>query len=208
MPQTTLCSNYESVRQNLNCPNYQLKSYHKIKPNHHQYYTSIHTNEIFNILPELHQYTHITKLSIHILNTKQLENMECLLRQHIQPCPNIIDIELTIKVKIDNEIIRRLFQIFPNITRLRLDCPKGDCIDISTVNQNLKQLRLYALKIPDSCVDCICAMHGLESICFGHTTCQPIPQSVRDKLYNAFSEKIKEHPDWIQGEAHSFWFNY
>ena len=76
MPKTTLCSNYESVRQNLNCPNYQLKSYHKIKPNHHQYYTSIHTNEIFNILPELHRYTHITKLSIHILNTKQLENME------------------------------------------------------------------------------------------------------------------------------------
>ena len=123
-------------------------------------------------------------------------------------CPNIIDIELTIKVKIPDEICRRLFQIFPNITRLRLDCPKGDCIDISTVNQNLKQLRLYALKMPDSCVDCICAMHGLESICFGHTTCQPIPQSVRDKLMLLFTEKIKEHPDWVQSEAHSFWFNY
>ena len=207
MPQTTLCSNYDGKTQ-LNLNNLQLKSYHKIKPNHHQYYTSIHTNEIFSILPELHRYTHITKLNIHILNAKQRENMAFLLMQHIQPCPNIIDIELTVKVKIDNEITRRLFQIFPNINRLWLDCPKGDCIDISTVNKNLKQLRLYALKIPDSCVDCICAMKQLDSICFGHTTCKPIPQHVNDKLILLFAEKIKEHPDWLQGEAQSFWFNY
>lgn len=208
MPQTTLCSNYESVRKNLNCPNYQLKSYHKIKPNHHQYYTSIHTNEVFRILPELFRYTHITKLNIHILNAKQLENMECLLRQQIQSCPNIIEIELTVKVKVDNEITRRLFQIFPNITRLWLDCPKGDCIDISTVNQNLKQLCLYAKTIPDSYVDCICAMKQLDSVCFGYGGCIPMSQSVKDKLYNAFSEKIKEHPDWVQCTTHIFWFNY
>jgi hypothetical protein len=207
MPQTTLCSNYDGKTQ-LNLNNLQLKSYHKIKPNHHQYYTSIHTNEIFNILPELHRYTHITKLSIHILNTKQLENMENIFKNHTHVCPNITNIEITAKVKIPDEICRRLFQIFPNITRVWLDCPKGDCIDISTVNNNLKQLRLYALKIPESCVDCICAMNGLESICFGYEDCKPMPQSVKDKLLNAFAEKIKDHPTWLQGEAHSFWFNY
>ena len=207
MPQTTLCSNYDGKTQ-LNLNNLQMKSYHKIKPNHHQYYTSIHTNEIFNILPELYRYKHITKLSIHILNTKQLENMENIFRQQIHTCFNITDMELTVKVKLPDEICRKLFQIFPNITRLWLDCPKGDCIDISTVNQNLKQLRLYALKIPESCVDCICAMNGLESICFGYEGCTPMPQSVKDKLMILFSEKIKEHPDWIQGEGHRFWFNY
>ncbi len=208
MPQTTLVSNYESIRQNLNLKNLQLKSYHKIKPNHHQYYTSIHTNEIFSILPELYRYHHITDLSIHILTLKQLENMETLFSQQIHACPNITDMELTVKVKIPDEVCRRLFNIFPNITRLGLRCPKGECIDISTITPNLKQLRLYALKIPESCVDCICAMSGLESICFGYEDCKAMPQSVRDKLYNAFKNKIKEHPDWLQGEAHSFWFNY
>ena len=207
MPQTTLCPNFDG-HTNFKLSNLQLKSYHKIKPNHHQYYTSMHTNEIFNILPELHRYQHITKLSIHILNTKQLENMESLFRQQIHTCPNITDMELTVKVKIPDEICRRLFNIFPNITRLWLDCPKGDCIDISTVNTNLKQLRLYALKIPESCVDTICAMPRLNSICFGYTGCTPMTKSVKDKLLNAFGEKIKEHPDWLQGEAHSFWFNY
>lgn len=207
MPQTTLCSNYDGKTQ-LNLNNLQLKSYHKIKHNHHQYYTNIHTNEVFSILPELHRYTHITKLSIHILNAKQLENMECLLRQQIHTCPNIIDIELTVKVKIDDEVIRRLFQTFPNITRLWLDCPKGDCIDISTVNQNLKQIRLYAKNIPEECVASICAMNQLESICFGYTTCQPIPQYVNDKLMLLFAEKIKEHPDWLQNTNIHFRFNY
>jgi hypothetical protein len=208
MPQTTLISNYESIRQNLNLNNLQLKSYHKIKPNHHQYYTSMYTNEIFNILPELHRYQHITNLNIHILTLKQLENMEILLRQQIHPCPNITDIELTVKIKIPAEICHRLFNIFPNITRLGLRCPKGDCIDISTVTPNLKQLRLCALKIPESCVDYICAMPGLESICFDYEDFKPMPKSVKDKLFNAFGEKIKEHPDWLQWEAHSFWFNY
>lgn len=207
MPQTGLCPNYDGNTK-LKLNNLLLKSYHKIKPNNHQYYTSMHTNEIFNILPELHRYSHITDLYIHVLNTKQLENMECLLNQQIQACPNISNIELTVKVKIPAEICRRLFVLFPNITRVWLDCPKGECIDISTVNNNIKQLRLYALKIPDACVDTICSMHGLESICFGYEGCSPIPQNVRDKLLNAFAEKIKEHPEQLQGEAHSFWFKY
>ncbi len=207
MPQTTLCSNFDG-KTNLNLKNLQLKSYHKIKPNNHQYYTSIHTNEIFNILPELHRYKHITKLWIHILNPKQLENMETLLRQQINVCPTITDMELTVKVKIPDEVCRRLFNIFPNITRLWLDCPKGECIDISTVNPNLSQLRLYALKIPETCVDIICSMPALDSICFGYEDCKPMPQSVKAKLFNAFKNKINDHPTWLRGEAYSFWFNY
>lgn len=192
MPQTTLITNFSGYKLNLN--NLQLKSYHKIKPNHHQYYTCIHTNEIFNILSELHRYQHITKLSIHILNTKQLDNMESLFRQQIHPCPNITDMELTVKVKIPDEICRRLFNIFPNITRLGLRCPKGECIDISTVNPNLNRLQLYALKIPESCVDYICSMPALESISIDYEDYKPMPKSIKDKLFNAFGEKIKDHP--------------
>jgi len=206
MPHTTFWA--EWLPNGPQLQNYQLKSYHKIKPCNHTHYNTLHTNEIFNILPELFQYTHLTKLNIHILNAKHLENMEYLLRQQIQPCPNIIDIELTVKVKIPDDVSKRLFQIFPNITRLWLDCPKSDCIDISTVNQNLKQLHLYAKTILDSCVDCICAMHGLEYIFFGYTTYKPIPQHVNDKLMLLFAEKIKEHPYWRQTDNHIFWFNY
>jgi hypothetical protein len=206
MPNTTLVSEWLPNGPNLN--NYQLKSYHKIKPGNRIHYKSLHTNEIFTILPELHRYTHLTKLSIHILNPKQLANVECLQTQRIQPIPNIIDIELTVKVKIDNEITRRLFQLFPNITRLWLDCPKGDCIDISTVNQNLNSLRLEAINIPDAYVDSICSMKQLESIWFGYSDLKPIPQHINDKLMLLFTEKIKEQPDWLQGNAHSFCFNY
>ena len=208
MPTTTFVSGFMVELGVHSLPNYQLKSYHKIKPGDHIHYKSLYTNEIFSILPEIHRYTHITMLNIHILNAKHLANMECLLRQQIQSCPNIIDIELTVKVKVDNEITRRLFQLFPNITRLWLDCPKGDCIDISTVNQNLKQLRLYAKTVPDSCIDSICAMKQLDSIYFGYSDLKPIPKHLNDKLILLFAEKIKEHPDWLQGEAHSFSFNY
>ena len=123
MPQTTLASKWLPNGPDLK--NYQLKSYHKIKPADRIHYKSLYTNEIFNILPELYQYSHITDLSIHILNKNQLENMECLVNKQIRQCPNITTIELTVKVKIPDDIINRLFLLFPNITRLWLSYPKA-----------------------------------------------------------------------------------
>lgn len=116
MPQTTLVPEWDLHKPELK--NYQLKSYHKIKPADHIRYTSMHTNEIFNILPELHRYQHIKQLWIHILNKKQLENMECLSRQQIQQFPNITNINLTVKVKGTDDIIKSLLKLFPNLTSI------------------------------------------------------------------------------------------
>ena len=139
MPTTTLVPEWDSHKPELK--NYQLKSYHKIKPADRIRYTSMHTNEIFNILPELYSYSHIIELWINILNPKHLENMECLSRQQIQQFPNITNINLTVKVKGVDDIIKSLLQLFPNLNCIWIspDTPyyisvKGNGYFTSTVN--------------------------------------------------------------------------
>lgn len=107
--------------------------------------------------------------------------MECLLNKQIRQCPNITRIELTVKVKIPNDYIIRLFLLFPNITRLRLSYPKGACISLFGIGYNLQQLCLSAKEIPEACIDSICTMNQLNSICIGYVNCDKLPQPYIDK---------------------------
>lgn len=206
MPQTTLGSEWLSNGPDLK--NYQLKSYHKIKPAERVYYTSMHTNEIFNILPELYQYSHVTYLIIHILNPKQLENMECLGNKLIRPCPNITTIQLTVKVKVPDDIINQLFLVFPNITRLWMSYPKGACISLMGIGPNLQQLRLRAKKISEACIDSICRMNQLNSISIGYENGEKLPQPYIDKLMELVANRNDYNADWLHADDTQFNYNW
>lgn len=184
---------------------YKLSNYHKIKPEHRNCYTTIVTNELFDILPELYKYDHVTNINISLLQKSCLNNINILYNGSVQQCPNITNVSLTINVTISDNDIKRIFDIFPNMTTLYIDTYNRKCIDLSFIKDSLTNLTIYTKSYTDNTIDAICKLRNLAYFRLFTKSVTNVDSTLA-KLHTLFANMYYEPESVYNNGRHTFKF--